>query len=62
MNIFRTIVFWVLAVIGIVCIVIPLVGWWNEPTLTQMQIFKNYWQYHLAACACAVTCGMLVSR
>ncbi len=57
-----SIVLWVFTFGALACIYIPLKIWWDNPALTQMQMFKTYWGYWLGALVCGGIAQFLTLR
>lgn len=45
---------------GIVLIVYTVASWFQEPTLTQMQMLQTYWPAYLLAVVCIFAGGWLL--
>lgn len=49
----------VLAFVGAGVLIIPFLGWWNNPDLTHMQMFHQYWVYYITAIMCFFSARMI---
>ncbi len=49
----------ILAFLGLAVLVVPGLGWWNNPELTHMQLFHEYWMYFVTAIICFFTARLI---